>query len=122
MDLLIKISAFLLNVTEPCQCYYLSRMVDISKSIWDTTRVVIGGFEHPSASVLCGIADCGALVLRPTVGSMRLLASRVLECAEGDAALCRGSLGTRVLDAAELSALACWITDGMLHRTDSYKG
>ena len=32
-----------------------------SKSIWDTTRVVvIGGFEHPSASVLCGIADCGA--------------------------------------------------------------
>ncbi len=75
------------------QCYYLSRMVDISKSIWDTTRVVIGGFEHPSASVLCGIADCGALVLRPTVGSMRLLASRVLECAEGDAALCRRVAG-----------------------------
>ena len=93
MDLLIKISAFLLNVTEPCQCYYLSRMVDISKSIWDTTRVVIGGFEHPSASVLCGIADCGALMLRPTVVSMRLLASRVLECAEGDAALCRRVAG-----------------------------
>ena len=64
-----------------------------SKSIWDTTRVVIGGFEHPSASVLCGIADCGALVLRPTVGSMRLLASRVLECAEGDTPLCHRVAG-----------------------------
>jgi hypothetical protein len=96
------------------------------RSIWDTTRMVIGGVWHLLSASVCGIADCGATVL------LRLLlwvvcASSHRGCLHGVRTRRCGFLSsgsricwtrtTRVLDACFLCrsrALACRIADGML--------
>jgi hypothetical protein len=44
--------------------YFCLEWYSQSKSIWDTTRVVIGGFEHPSV----GFAICAAVFQMSTCG------------------------------------------------------